>query len=112
MSTTDIFLRSRWQRIQPTREFARENRRKKIGKVRYISTSAMYARLTPEERQECDNELLSHVWLVVDNDSQTNPFTEYYLNRDNIIKKHYRNHLMKKRGCQIDDELERCFADG
>lgn len=99
MSTTDIFLRSRWQRIQPTREFARENRRKKIGKVRYISTSTMYARLTPEERQECDNEL-------------SNPFKEYYLNRDNIIKRHYRDHLMKQRGCQIDDELERCFADG
>lgn len=111
MSTTDIFLRSRWQRIQPTREFARENRRKKLGKVRYISTSAMYARLTPEERQECDNELSNCFWLV-DIDSQTNPFKEYYLNRDNIIKRHYRDHLMKQRGCQIDDELERCFADG
>ena len=110
MSTTDIFLRSRWQRIQPTREFARENRRKKLGKVRHISTLTMYTRLTPEEQEACDNELLSHVWLV-DNDSQPDPYWEYYLNRDTIIKKHYRNHLMKKRGCQIDDELERCFAD-
>ena len=109
MSTTDIFLRSRWQRIQPTREFARENRRKMLGKVRYISTATMFSRLTPEERQECDNELSRSFWLV-DNDS-TNPIKEYYLIREGIIKRYYRDHLRKKRGCQIDDELERCFAD-
>ena len=106
MSTTDIFLRSRWARIQPTREFARENRRKKLGKVRYISTATMFDRLTPEEQQECHNELFNRLWLI-DNDSEN-----YSLNQDDIIKRYYRDHLMKKRGCQIDDELERCFADG
>ena len=111
MSTTDIFLRSRWERIQPTREFARKNRIQKIKMRRELTLTDMLNTFTDEEMSEYQAALWDVPFFIYDNDTTFNEaIRERERKREIIIRKIYRDHVMKNRGCQLADEIEECFG--